>query len=101
MKQQTYILEVWHGAATFTEAGAKELNGDKTVGRDFFRFAYKKAATVKKVLINYVAQAEYKGMQFLYPSFFAPDGMYKIVSTPDGYHEDAVVEEGYIKDVVK
>ena len=100
MKKQTYILEVWHGAATFTEAGKKEISGDKTAGRNFFRFAYKKASTVKKALKNYVSQAEYKGLQFLYPSFFAPGGKYRIVSTPDGYNEDSVIEEGYIKDVV-
>lgn len=100
MKKQTYILEVWHGAATFSEAGKKDISGDKTAGRNFFRFGYKKASAVKKALKNYVSQAEDKGLQFLYPSFFASDGKYRIVSTPDGYNEDSVIEEGYIKDAL-
>lgn len=98
--KQTYILKVWHGADTYIDAARKGINGDKTVDYDFYRFSCKKSDTVRKALIKYVEQAEYKGFEKLYPSFFSGTGMYSIVSTPDGYNEGETVETGYVKNLL-
>lgn len=90
MAKQTFLLEVWCG-----EKGTKDYN------RDFFRFGCKRASTVRATLIGYVEQAREKGLQFLYPFFFAEDGRYQIISTPDGFNKGEIVEEGYIKDLIK
>lgn len=88
MAQQTFLLEVWCGN-----------KGTKDYKWDFYRFAYKKASTVRKALIGYVEQAKDNRWKFLYPFFFADDGQYQIISTPDGYNRGEVVEQGFIKDL--
>lgn len=101
MKQQTYILEVWHDAPSYNEAARKTVDGDNTTRCNFFRFSCIKASTVKMRLARYIEEAAQQGLQFLYPSFFAESGMYRIVSTPDGYNEGATIERGYISNLIK
>lgn len=91
MKKQTFILSVWCGAE-------KESNAESR-NRDFYRFSCKKVETVKKYLRGYVTQAKEKGLEFLYPFFFAEDGRYIIENTPDGYNMESVVASGFIKDL--
>ena len=89
MKKQTFIVSVW--------CGAENYNNAKGEDRDFFRFTCKKVETVKKYLHGYVTQAKDRGLEFLYPFFFAEDGRYMIENTPDGYNTGSVVASGFIK----
>lgn len=91
MKKQTFILSVWCDAENYIDAKGQD--------RDFFRFTCKKVETVKKYLCGYVTQAKDKGLEFLYPFFFAEDGRYMIENTPDGYNTESVVASGFIKDL--
>lgn len=91
MKQQTFILSVWCGSENYRNAESRN--------KDFFRFSCKKAETVEKYLRGYVTQAKEKGIEFLYPFFFAEDGRFEIESTPNGVDPEKVVLSGFIKDL--
>ena len=91
MKEQRFVLSVWCGAENYKNAEGRN--------RDFFRFSCHKAETVKKYLRGYVSQAKERGLEFLFPFFFAEDGRYKIESTPDGCNCEGVVSSGFIKDL--
>ena len=91
MKKQTFILSVWCGTENYRDA--------EGCNKDFFRFSCKKAETVKKYLCGYVTQAKDKGLEFLYPFFFAEGGRYMIENTPDGYNTRKKEESGFIKDL--
>lgn len=91
MKKQTFILSVWCGSENYRNAEGRN--------RDFFRFSCKKVETVERYLRGYVTQAKEKGLEFLYPFFFAEDGRFEIESTPNGFDPEKVVLSGFIKDL--
>lgn len=95
-KKQTYILRVWSGAPSYTEA-ARQHNDP--MNYMFFRMTCKSHVTVLKKLKSAVMDEKRRGLYTEY--FHADDARYEIISTPNGYDEERVVSTGLIEEIIK
>lgn len=100
MAKQTYIVQHWYGAETYTEASCKSTPDNEDVcGHDFNRVSCKRVSTALRYLAGWRRQAIERNLQWLYRTLCRDDAHYEIVATPDGYHETEVVASGMMKDL--